>query len=119
MKESKNQPNEKKDHWFKLIEKWEKSGAKKKVFCDEHHINLSTFSYWRSQYLAEKNQQSSVNTLSLQQVPTLGFIPIHQSEKISGMPRVIQVKLTSGVMLSIPSSIPSNDIINLIKGLSS
>lgn len=29
-----------------MVEQWKASGQTKKVFCEEHAINIHTFSYW-------------------------------------------------------------------------
>lgn len=110
--------NENEAYWFQLIENWESSGKKQKTFCKEHQISISTFAYWRSRYLAKKNNELLDAPVISTNKPEIGFLPIKQSETTPKERSPIQAKLSSGIVLLLPQSMPISDIVYLLKGLS-
>lgn len=73
------------------IEKWKHSGLSQRRYCQEHNITLSTFSYWRKQYLEE-----SVSTES-----GIGFYPLDIPPSGKETVRQVELDLPGGVVLRV------------------
>ena len=85
------------EEMFSLSRQWEESGETRESFCKRHKINIGKFSYWRSQYLAEKEPQED------------RFIAI-SPEVNSG----VEIHYPNGVVLKIPERTPLAELKALI-----
>lgn len=82
-----------KEAMFELIDQQIKSGLSQIQFCKNQSISIATFSYWRQQYLAQKNKKKENTPQSSNH-----FIPI----KIKTPPpisRPIEIQLPNKIIL--------------------
>lgn len=69
------------------IRKWRESGLKKKEYCEQHGISVSTFGYWITRINQNKDK---------------GFIPLVPTQ--SGGASCIEVIYPNGVRLKVSNS---------------
>lgn len=80
----------KREEMFALIQKWETSGIQQEQFCKEHEVKMSTFGYWRTQYL--KHQKKS----------DPAFVPV----EATGSAEDIEVVFPNGVTVRLKECCP-------------
>ena len=85
-----------------LIRTWELSGLSQKDFCINNNISLSTFGYWRKQYL--KDQKPKVKAFKQINLP-------------SRIDRELKITYPNGVSLRLTSDIDKNELAKLIRCL--
>ncbi len=56
---------QRREHWQSHIKAWQASGVTRKVYCQQHDLNVGTFSYWRHRL------KKASNTIHLVQLPTV------------------------------------------------
>lgn len=97
---------EKRAAWHDCIRAYEASGLTQTAFCQERNIPLTTFSYHRTQYLAE--QKKSCPTSPKQ------FIELH-------LPPValepFSLSLPNGIKLSLPQQFNEKQLAKLLEVL--
>lgn len=76
------------ERMYGLVDQWRASGQTQKVFCGEHGVKVSTFSYW-------------VSKKKLSEEPTGGFLPV-QTEWPAASGQVL-ITYPNGVTLSVKS----------------
>lgn len=81
-------------HWLALIEEQEKSGLSQKKFCEQHHLVLSQFVYYRLG-IKKKGDLSGLKTSS--------FEPIQLQENKNHSASSIRVLLPNGMQCVLPS----------------
>ena len=45
--------------WRERVQAWKQSGLSQKVFCEQHHLGLSTFQRWRRKFMAQEKPKGS------------------------------------------------------------
>ena len=82
--------------WFKLIEEWEMGCQTQPAFCEAKGVNLSTFVYYRGQYLQSLKRPES-KSVSLLPVQVSNIESTQSSVKVpSAQHREIYIKTPSG-----------------------
>lgn len=79
----------KEERMFALVDAWRESNKKRKVFCDEHRIKVSTFGYWVTR--KTKAERSGG-----------GFLPIDVSGSSQTVTSV-DIHYPNGIRLSLPA----------------
>jgi hypothetical protein len=97
----------KRTYWQSKIKEWEESKLSQSAFCKQQTINLSTFGYWRSVFLADKNQEKN------KFIP-LKMIKDHSENKNK---EKIKIKLLTGHIIYLPLEMNIADIARLIQSL--
>lgn len=96
--------NERRQHYFKLMEKQDKGSLSAASFCSKHQMNISVFNYWRIKYKKEQNTLSQIPKNKPQPKNTT-FHPITLSERPLPYPEdKIEIFYPSGIRMSLPSS---------------
>ena len=92
---------------FTLIEKWQKSGTRQKMFCDQHDLQPHVFYYWLSKYKRTLSNSGS------------GFVPVEISpaEAMVKERGEIHIHYPSGVMLTVSESLNISRLRALIKAV--
>jgi hypothetical protein len=86
---------------FVLVAEYESSGLTRQDFCEQHNLKLATFTYWRTKYLASKNE------------PATGFVSLVPEQKSPG------INLHYGdVKLSFGAEVPMDYVVGLVRKLS-
>ena len=110
-----------KEEWLSYAAAWEKSGKPQPLFCKENNLPYTTFGYWRMKYLEEKptNRPSALVKPVNDSVatPKPAFLPVVLPNVKPASPDVLQAKLLSGLTLTLPLSMPTDDMIKLLQGL--
>ncbi len=66
-----------KEEMFHLIDQQIQSGLSQIQFCKNQQMSIATFSYWRQQYLSQKNKKNKKNKKEENNPPSSNhFIPI-------------------------------------------
>lgn len=94
----KNMSRKTESEMYPLMERWEESLTPRTVFCEEHKIPLSTFSYWRSRYLRSKEQEPS------------GFVKLEPEWLLS-----LEIVYPNGVKVRLPEKTSLSDLRTLIE----
>ena len=47
---------------YALIERYQSSGEKQRIFCEKAGVSLTTFQYWLYRYRAEKGQKKGFHS---------------------------------------------------------
>ncbi|MFN7097362.1 MAG: IS66 family insertion sequence element accessory protein TnpA [Gammaproteobacteria bacterium] len=106
-----------KDKWFGYIDAWEKSGKTQPQFCEENNLSYITFGYWRTCYLKQLNQSTTIKQQHNVTQQKSSFIPVKVAEAKSTSPDVIQARFSSGLTLALPLSMPTSEVIKLLQAL--
>lgn len=108
-----------KEEWFEYIKRFEIGEKSQAKFCVENGLSEALFDYWRTCYLKKKNPTSSLK----QSKPLISkkplFIPVKLAEPVTKTNDIIQARFHSGLTLSLPLSMPTHQIIELVKALES
>lgn len=75
---------------FALVDAWRESGKKRKEFCDEHRIKVSTFAYW----VTRRNKAEH---------PGSGFLPIDVFRRSGQTATSVEIHYPNGIRLSLPA----------------
>ena len=81
-------------YWSSVLKDWKASGLKQKIFCEKRAISYSQLGHWRTRL--NRMQPSS----------QAQFIPVQLSKENPCSSGNLEVKLPTGVSLSIPSHYP-------------
>lgn len=96
------------EHWFAHIEEWKASKRSQQVYCTQQGISLNTFTYWRGKFLSESNDHQD----------KFARVKIASNKTIStDAPRSIQIKLTSGHIVYIPTTLGVEEIASIINAI--
>ena len=98
--------NEKREYWLSQIKQWEASKLSQRVYCQQTAINYSTFVYWKSNLTAKSTDKRKTN------VAPIKIISSNTSNPET--PRSIQVKLVTGHVVYIPTTMDTKEIATLI-----
>lgn len=100
----------KREYWQSHIKSWEESKLKQEAYCVNAGIRYSTFVYWRGILLNENMIKKKDK-----------FVPVKIKKSNLSMPesspRAIQVKLVSGNVVYIPTTLSMTEIGALIRSL--
>jgi hypothetical protein len=96
------------EYWSMHIKQWQESKLSQKTYCTEVGIKYGTFVYWRG-LLREKSSHQLKSFVPVKILP--------QKEKVRTSDSVIQVKLLSGHVVMIPTTLDIKNIATLIKCL--
>ncbi|MFZ3067416.1 MAG: hypothetical protein WA253_04635 [Gammaproteobacteria bacterium] len=96
----------KQQHWQIHIKQWEESGLSQKAYCTQSGINLNSFTYWRGKLLSSTEQKSKAEFVRIKVAPD----PINAVS----IPQSIQIKLLTGHVVYIPTTLDINDVVKLI-----
>lgn len=77
---------QKRTYWQNHIEGWQLSGLTQKAYCNQHDLELSTFTYWRAQSARSK--------------PSSKLIPVTVTYT-----QAITLTLAGGLQLDVPVSL--------------
>lgn len=94
-----------KNIWHEHIKRWESSKLSQQAYCVQAGINYSTFVYWRGQFLLESGQSKPQQFLPVE---------VKQQSQSDVFPSV-RVKLITGNIVCIPTSIGISEIAKLIR----
>lgn len=108
-----------KEEWFDYIKQCESGQKSQAEFCSENGLSETLFEYWRTRYLKQKKLTSCLaqGTPLVSKKPL--FIPVKLSESATKTNDVIQARFHSGLILSLPLSMPTAQIVELVKALES
>lgn len=105
---NKSHESSKAEQWAFHIKRWEESMLSQPEYCKQAGISYAAFGYWRSK-LSSDGKASTVN-----------FVPVSVTAKKSSVveaPKSIQIKLVSGHLVYIPTTLPVADIAALIAAI--
>ena len=105
--------------WFSYIESCEQSNKTQAQFCNENNLSESTFGYWCTRYLKQKKPTTLIKQCKQAALEKPLFIPVKLSQTPSKITDVIEASFNSGLSLSLPLSMPTSQIIELLKALES
>jgi len=113
--------------WKQIIEDWEQTGLTQAYFCNQKHLSLSQFKYFRTRLntLAKANQivatiPNSVPTkTSFAPVQINSAMPVPKSTKVNAatsQPSLtcLRLILSSGLVLELPLTLPPNHLKNIL-----
>ncbi len=95
-----------KSTWLEHIKQWELSTLSQQAYCKQAGISFTSFGYWRKQFLLESGQSKSNQ-----------FIPVEVQKSQSDTSQLIKIKLITGHVVSIPTSIGISELAKLIRML--
>ena len=110
-----------KEEWLGYAKAWEKSGKPQPLFCKENNLPYTAFGYWRMKYLEEKITTKAPvpakanNSIAV--APKPAFLPVTLPTAKSVPTDTLQAKLLSGLTLTLPLSMPTDDMIKLLQAL--
>ena len=110
-----------KEEWLGYAKAWEKSGKPQPLFCKENNLPYTAFGYRRMKYLEEKITTKAPvpakanNSIAV--APKPAFLPVVLPNVKPASPDVLQAKLLSGLTLTLPLSMPTDDMIKLLQAL--
>lgn len=83
------------EEMFALIETYLASGLSPKIFCEQHHLTLSTLQYWRRKYTTHMRQGDAPTSQDLQ------FIPLRARQRRLSVPAPAQwvIEFPHGVIV--------------------
>jgi hypothetical protein len=96
-------PSEKREYWLLQIKQWEDSKLSQRVYCEQEGINYTTFVYWKSNLNAKVTGKKKQN-----------FAPVKVVSSNPEALRPIQVKLVTGHVVYIPTTMDTKEIATLI-----
>ena len=102
----------KREYWQAHMKSWEESNLKQETYCTQAGIRYSTFVYWRGILLVKELNKDKESFLPIKVKPD-------KAASIEAAPRAIQVKLLSGHVVYIPTSLDIDVISKLILALGS
>lgn len=91
---------------YPLIKEYESSGLSRLEFCSEHGLKVSTFSYWRSKYLARDAESGS------------GFVSLVPEGLSSGATSGGITLEYGGVVLRLGKEVSADYVVSLVHKLS-
>jgi hypothetical protein len=97
----------KSDYWNLHMEKWKHSKLKQQTYCEQAGISYTTFVYWRGLLLSRSPKTKKEKFVPIKIMP--------DKSSIQNAPQAIQVKLLSGHIVYIPSTLGIQEIAALIK----
>lgn len=100
----------KRDYWQSHIEAWQNSKLKQEAYCEREGIRYNTFVYWRGILLGKGVKKDKKTFLPIQ-------IKVDKAPSSEPVPRAIQIKLLSGHVVYIPTSLEVDVIGKLILAL--
>jgi hypothetical protein len=83
--------SDKRERMFSLVEQYMNGNQTRKDFCQEHGINLNTFSYWQRKYRQDKQRKNN-------------FIPIQINSDIDNRRStddICTIELPNGIIIKI------------------
>ena len=99
---------QKHDHWLRLVEEQKQSGLSQKEYCNQNNIVLSQFVYYRCQLKKESSQPITSNC----------FAPVKLSEKKDMIaPGELKLSLPNGFQCSVPYNIDTSQLKRLVEAL--
>ncbi len=104
--ESMTRSESKREFWQEHINQWQKSGLAQPAYCDQQQISYTTFGYWRSQLRRESGEYKQKK-----------FVSVAVKQTQEDLAQSIKVKLTSGLVISMPCSMGTASIAELIRML--
>ena len=96
----------KQQHWLAHIKQWEESGLNQKTYCTQSGLNLNSFTYWRGKLLSSVEQKGKAEFVRVK----VALDPINAVHT----PQSIQIKLLTGHVVYIPTTLDINDVVKLI-----
>jgi hypothetical protein len=122
---------EHRNFWLKVIADQKASSLGTKIFCEQHQINFSTFTYWK--YKKNKSYSSLNNNISEAKNKQLGkdvpkFIPLqiaadipstesHQEGTVDTQNRKIEIIFNNGHKIILPLVISDTNLLLLIRAV--
>lgn len=100
----------KRDYWQSHMKSWEESHLKQEAYCAQAGIRYSTFVYWRGILLDKELNKDKKSFLPIK-------VKSDKATSVETAPRAIQVKLLSGHVVYIPTSLEVDVIGRLILAL--
>ena len=80
--------------WLKICEEWERSQLSQPKFCELKNIAYTTFSYWRTKFIAKhKLKSTKVNTNTPK-----SFVEI-KTEPVSTSNNDIKIRFPNGIVM--------------------
>jgi hypothetical protein len=107
MNEPENTKTSKREYWQDQIEKWQESNLSQSAFCKQSGVKLSTFMYWRS----------VLSPLENKKMPIFAPLKIIKNEITHEMDAKIEIKLITGHVVYLPTTIGIHEITKLIHSL--
>jgi len=99
----------KRELWLSHVEKWKESRLSQEAYCRQAGINYGTFVHWRG---VLRSESPEVNQKKF------ATVKIAASTQLSAdAPRAIQIKLLSGHIVYIPTTMGIKEIATLIQAL--
>jgi hypothetical protein len=97
------------EQWLAHIERWKASNISQQAYCSQQEISLNTFTYWRGKFLSEScDQQAKFSPVK---------IASNKAPISTETPRSIQIKLISGHVVYIPTTLGLPEIASLINAI--
>jgi hypothetical protein len=88
----------KEQHWRQLLERWQRSGLSVRAFCRRHRLAEPTFYAWR-RTLREGDRRA----YACQGPGGVTFLPVHVEDDHTDPPASLELVLSGGRQLRIPS----------------
>jgi len=69
--------------WRKHVEQWQRSGATQGQYCNEHHLSIAAFRWWRRKLTQGRRVVDSPKELPPASVPTFTEIRIPEGDAVA------------------------------------
>jgi hypothetical protein len=94
----------KKGFWLEHVKQWESSNLSQQAYSTQEGITYGTFVYWRGQFLLESGHSKARQ-----------FLPVEVKQQHSDTPQSVKIKLITGNIVCIPTSVGIPEIAKLIR----
>jgi hypothetical protein len=91
------------EFWQEHIKQWQHSGLSQRVYCNQLNISYSTFVYWRGRIQRRSGQ-----------IKQRQFLPVEVRQTQQESVQSFKVKLVSGLVISMPCSMGTASLAELI-----
>lgn len=91
---------------YGLVERYERSGAKRDEFCERHGVRRSTFSWWVSEY-RRRQRDGEIAQAQPSFVPVAG----------PAVGQSVEYRFADGASVRIPASIGAAQIASIVREL--
>ena len=103
-----------KEKWLSYVEAYERSEKTQSAFCEENKLSEESFKYFRKCYLKEKKRLNLIKQSSKSNLSKPSFVSVNLPESKLAGSDVIHARFSTGLVLSLPVSMSSGEIIKLL-----
>lgn len=111
-----NRQSSKRDEWFDLIKRCEKSGMSQQQFCAAHNLTVSSFKDYRKKYRADQSTNSPPQPL--EKPLSTAFMPL-TLPMANSRDNCYLLTLSSGIKLTVPPQFETAGLKKFLEVISS